>query len=494
MIQVFKNKSASMDSENVAAEKVLLITSRFLSPENIFQSDVCGSSHDLTWVHDDPSGVLFQQLPRLLFGKMSDLEWFLIRKALHQNRARTQRGAQLADLCVIAKKIGYHYILDLRTTNIGFEKYIKEFIQILKNTDILIKYYEFSTHSSYFERCSNFIKSSLDLVCCCLTGLKTHFDPLSIGVNLVRNTDSFLDFCVLASPKSLDDLNYIFFKNERSIVWHKENSENLSDEGKSKTNVLSRFFQILKLVKYAISDPEPFLSPSKSINISTSLIDPQQWSEYWFRNDGGAGIIYGFLAGIFRRHIIKRDLERETRRWFEPGSLLLHAGCGSGQVDVDLQMSNRIVAVDISPEAIFRYSKNVRHAEAVVHASIFELPFPDSHFDGVYNLGVMEHFTESEICAILKEFHRVLKPHGRVLLFWPHRFASSVIFLKVVSAFARFMDKKFKSFHPPEVTRMKSKTWAFDLMRRANFKPISYGFGCQDGFVQTRTIAEKILC
>ena len=41
------------------------------------------------------------------------------------------------------------------------------------------------------------------------------------------------------------------------------------------------------------------------------------------------------------------------------------------------------------------------------------------NFDGIYNLGVMEHFLEDDILKILNEFNKVLKINGKIILFWP---------------------------------------------------------------------------
>ena len=125
-----------------------------------------------------------------------------------------------------------------------------------------------------------------------------------------------------------------------------------------------------------------------------------------------------------------RNLDRVVNRVFPPGAALLHAGCGSGQVDANLQRVMRITALDISPAALRLYARNNPRAEQIMHGSIFALPFPDASFDGVYNLGVMEHFTREEIGRILGEFHRVLKPAGKIVIFWPHRRATSVFALR----------------------------------------------------------------
>lgn len=54
-----------------------------------------------------------------------------------------------------------------------------------------------------------------------------------------------------------------------------------------------------------------------------------------------------------------------------------------------------------------------------IHADVRDLPFRDKSLDGIWNLGVMEHFEEDEQLLVLREFHRVLKPGGRLLLWWP---------------------------------------------------------------------------
>ncbi len=51
---------------------------------------------------------------------------------------------------------------------------------------------------------------------------------------------------------------------------------------------------------------------------------------------------------------------------------------------------------------------------------IFCLPFQRNSVDGVWNVGVMEHFTHDQIDQIMREFHRVLKPKGQFVITTPN--------------------------------------------------------------------------
>lgn len=152
------------------------------------------------------------------------------------------------------------------------------------------------------------------------------------------------------------------------------------------------------------------------------LHDPQGWDSYWIRGAEKSRRMYAFVASVYRRATIRRNLNRAIRKHFAPGARLLHAGCGSGQVDMELSRQMRITAVDISLPALESYRQNNPQAEAIRHGDILHLDEVTSgSFDGAYNLGVVEHFTHEQIVQILRELNRTLKPGGKVVLFWPHR-------------------------------------------------------------------------
>lgn len=213
------------------------------------------------------------------------------------------------------------------------------------------------------------------------------------------------------------------------------------------------------------------------------------WDEYWAKNEGKN--LYSFFAQIYRKHIFQRMLSGYFRRYFSKEGVILHAGAGSGQVDEVVAKSYKIVALDISTLALKLYRKNVPFAKFLVKGTIFQLPFQDNCFDGVYNLGVFEHFEKGEIGKALGEIKRVLKPGGRAIIFWPPEFGITVIFLKFVHFVMHSLGKKGFQVHPPEVSRLKSKKEAEELFSQAGFEVEAISFNLNDFFTMFAIVAKK---
>jgi dolichol-phosphate mannosyltransferase len=238
-------------------------------------------------------------------------------------------------------------------------------------------------------------------------------------------------------------------------------------------------------------NPAQFRVLAPFTEIDPTLVDPQGWDEYWKRKNRRSSLIYEVIATIYRNLIIKRWLNEAVRKNFPRGSELLHAGCGSGQVDQDLQNEMRITALDISVPALQLYRRNNPKAKGLKHGSILNLPFPEETFDGVYDLGVVEHFTHEEINRILRQFHRVLKPGGKVLLFWPHKKATSVWVLGRAHWVLNDVLHHNVKLHPDELSLIESRKQASEHLANAGFDMISYEFGAKDFFVQAIVVGRK---
>ncbi len=217
------------------------------------------------------------------------------------------------------------------------------------------------------------------------------------------------------------------------------------------------------------------------------------WDIYWAAKDRSSNAAYDFLAGIYRRLIVKNILNQFIKKYFRKGEQVLHAGCGSGQVDADIRELIDITALDISNHALKIY-KDVNGTQSkAVQGSIFALPFGDSSFDGVYNLGVLEHFTQEEIQQILTECKRVIRPGGKIVVLWPPVFGFTVFVLDTAHFIFNRIFRMNVKLHPDEITRVRSRKHAVETFENAGFQIIEYYFGIKDIFTQAVIVAKKVV-
>lgn len=103
-------------------------------------------------------------------------------------------------------------------------------------------------------------------------------------------------------------------------------------------------------------------------------------------------------------------------------SLILDAGCGEGNVATYLaeKYKYRIYGVDLLDFAIKKsISKskelNLQNRLKFQIGDYTSLPFKDKTFDGIYTMETLVHVPNYK--KALKEFYRVLKPNGKLVLF-----------------------------------------------------------------------------
>lgn len=103
---------------------------------------------------------------------------------------------------------------------------------------------------------------------------------------------------------------------------------------------------------------------------------------------------------------------------------VLDAGCGRGFYTAMLSKYSfikEIHGVDISNEYLTQAQKTAGKSSKVFlkQGSIYDLPFPNNHFDTVICSEIFEHL-DKDVKA-MKEIHRVLKPGGILLASVPHQ-------------------------------------------------------------------------
>jgi len=238
------------------------------------------------------------------------------------------------------------------------------------------------------------------------------------------------------------------------------------------------------------TDPHRFRR-ARPPGLDPDLVDPHNWNDYWDKKSVSSTAAYDLVATLYRNAIIRRRLETAIRKEFEPGAKLLHAGCGSGQVDTRLHEHASITAVDISSSALDLYRSYNPRVEEVHHASILDLPFAEGSFDGAYNLGVVEHFPPDELSRAFSELHRVIKPKGKLVVFWPHVHATSVMFLNAAHWLLNDVLQQEVRLHPPEFSLLHSKREAADLLASGGFELTSYDFSARDLFVQAVVVGTR---
>lgn len=136
-------------------------------------------------------------------------------------------------------------------------------------------------------------------------------------------------------------------------------------------------------------------------------LDSSFWKKYFD--------VYDVLNELIPYQNVLKTLTERLELW--PGMTVLDAGCGTGNLVPYLLSKNATVsAIDYSPEGIAKAKE--KHPEAVYKKADLTkpLPFKDSSFDRVVSNNAIYTLPPPARPALFKEFARVLKPGGRIVV------------------------------------------------------------------------------
>lgn len=214
------------------------------------------------------------------------------------------------------------------------------------------------------------------------------------------------------------------------------------------------------------------------------------WNSHWQVLNMGRSA-FGLMARFVRRAIFQPAVRYYSERYFPKAGIFIEMGCGTAESSALIPAGRRILCgLDFSIVAL-QTAKAGGYLPNLAGGDLFLLPFRDRSVTGIWNLGVMEHFTCDELCQVLREFRRVLQPEGVAVMFWPTEFNSSRWILAPIERLRSLVKGTEFRFFPDEVSRLRSKDEAVQLLREAGFEPIVADFTIRTAYIHMVVVARR---
>ena len=200
------------------------------------------------------------------------------------------------------------------------------------------------------------------------------------------------------------------------------------------------------------------------------------WTRHWEKSRPG----FHAVTAVIRRRLTAPLVQGGLERLLDgAGKTFLEAGSGTSETSVLVDFSGHVsISLDIS-DAVLRRNVN---PQIRLQGDLFNLPLQDGSIDAVFNIGVHEHYSETQNAAIFQEFLRVLKPGGRVVLFWPWYWAPLMVLTRAInSAGSLLLGRKYE-LYPNQYWEIKRFSQAHHLLAGAGFAHVRHYLSIVDLF------------
>ena len=157
------------------------------------------------------------------------------------------------------------------------------------------------------------------------------------------------------------------------------------------------------------------------------------------------------------------NLQRDER--------ILDAGCGTGAVTLLVARAvgeeGEVVGIDLSQEMLsVAKEKLSKHKNVIlIKGNLENISYPDNYFDAVVSVNVMHYF--HNLMVVLEEFHRLLKPGGRLVLVG---FCTDYFFFRMMEKMWRlFISSHVRAYSLDELSQRVKET-GFKIVKGRCFK------------------------
>lgn len=206
---------------------------------------------------------------------------------------------------------------------------------------------------------------------------------------------------------------------------------------------------------------------------------------------------YDLGAKLTNKHYPSLELVRLERLFLKTsGKKVLEYGFGSGVNTIHLlKCGYHVTGIDISKNAKFKLNRKLNKSQKknlqldLIKPKAFKLPYENDNFDHIVAMSVISLLgSENSVKLLLKEFIRVLKPEGKLIIdINDHQseFSKNNSQIKKNIFLTKIVDKKIKTFCLKNVGEFKKLISKY-------FKVVDAGFSSHKIF--KRKITEFIIC
>lgn len=218
------------------------------------------------------------------------------------------------------------------------------------------------------------------------------------------------------------------------------------------------------------------------------------WDSHWLSlGEGRTRSFFGIGSSAVRHLIFQPAVRFFLDKYFPSEGVFVETGCGTGESSASVPRRERqFVGIDFSTVALGQ-AQSTGCFDSLLCADLFHLPFQSGAVDGIWNLGVMEHFERALLIQSLAEFRRVLKPGGTIVLFWPAEANLSRWIFGPLELLRSTVTRKPFRFFPDEVSRLKSRKQASDILREAGFATLEIDFSPRTAFIHMVVVGRSAL-